>query len=257
MDPLGLGLGFGIQNVESRQTCNMAIAESYAPSRRCKYLCKLLKEKREHLWNEYMHFVAQVQMEKMYTKRSEQDPNPINDGETFTMLEFAFIPLKAQQDKEMEIAGKNIWWRAMHGFRKQNRPFLIGTLQETGIMDEHQWKHPDNKPAGEATWAEPGETPYYATWPVQAYCDTFFVSNGLLLSCVKGKPFYSIDWWKGEDNDPVYISYWGKRPRTVLKITLKVTGGTIKCKSGSSEPDLLDEEWADEDFHANWGVAEK
>ncbi|RWV84859.1 hypothetical protein GW17_00053397 [Ensete ventricosum] len=72
-------------------------------------------------------------------------------------------------DKEIEIVG-NIWLRAIHGFRKQNRPFLIGTLQETGIIDEHQWKHPDNKPAGEATWAEPGETPYYATWPVQAYC---------------------------------------------------------------------------------------
>ncbi|RWV77336.1 hypothetical protein GW17_00061852 [Ensete ventricosum] len=33
------------------------------------------------------------------------------------------------------------------------------------------------------------------------------------------------------------------------EITLKITGGTMKCKSNSLEPDLIDEEWDDEDVH--------
>ncbi|RRT53829.1 hypothetical protein B296_00036371 [Ensete ventricosum] len=38
------------------------------------------------------------------------------------------------------------------------------------------------------------------------------------------------------------------------QITLKITGGAIKCKSNSLEPDLIDEEWADEDVELQYGT---
>ncbi|RWW29236.1 hypothetical protein GW17_00006248 [Ensete ventricosum] len=99
----------------------------------------------EHSWNEYIDFTAKIPFVNMYEKTQEQRGTARKDDEqSFTMLEFAFIPLRAQLDlgipHETHIDNKHIAWKAIHGFIKQNRPFIIGNYNtRKNKSEETQW----------------------------------------------------------------------------------------------------------------------
>ncbi|KAJ8466049.1 hypothetical protein OPV22_028601 [Ensete ventricosum] len=106
----------------------------------------------EHSWNEYMDFTAKIPFVKMYEKTEEQQRGARQDDEqSFTMLEFAFIPLRAQLDlgiHETHIDNKHIAWKAIHGFTKQNMPFILGNYNtQKNKSEETQWQKPEgNRP---------------------------------------------------------------------------------------------------------------
>ncbi|RWW33480.1 hypothetical protein GW17_00001819 [Ensete ventricosum] len=202
----------------------------------------------EHSWNEYIDFTAKIPFVKMYENTEEQRRGARQDDEqSFTMLEFAFIPLRAQLDlgiHETHIDNKHIAWRAIHGFRKQNRPFILGNYNtQKNKSEETQWQKPEGQPAWNALWTQPGDTLLFASWPVQAYCESFAMSNSIMLTYSTKKAVSEKIWLHHADQEPQSEEQrTSKTYLEELQITLKITGGAMKCKSNSSEPELIDEE---------------
>ncbi|RZS17292.1 hypothetical protein BHM03_00049414 [Ensete ventricosum] len=210
----------------------------------------------EYSMNEYIDFTAKIPFVKMYEKTLEQRRAERKDDEqSLTMLEFAFIPLQAQLDlgilHEVHIDNKHVAWKAIHGFRKQNRPFIIGNYNtRKNKSEETQWQKPEEQPAWNALWTQPGDTTLFASWPVQAYCQSFAMSNSIMLTYATEEDIAQKIRLHHADQEPQSEKQsTSKTYSEELQITLKITGGAMKCKSNSSEPDLIEEEWADEDVY--------
>lgn len=110
-------------------------------------------------------------MDQAITTRRSQQADTIGKGEVFSLLEFAFVPLKhALQKPEFLEKEKFIQWVHINTFDKQWRPFAIGVFKKDERVHPRQWHQIHEVDVAQEEESEITHIiHYFAAWPLQMY----------------------------------------------------------------------------------------
>ncbi|CAL9208288.1 unnamed protein product (mitochondrion) [Musa hybrid cultivar] len=242
---------------------------------------------------ENMALAAQMSVEQLYPHfplnidrfSEESAPMQIRGNNTFSLFEFAFIPLLVQE--KIKASHQNIEWQVQIPFKRQWRPFSIGVLQKDKLMGEEDWIKSDVVFQGR-DGLQGGDIAYYAAWPLQIYCKGFRTSNAFRLTFIRDEE-WKLDGWIGKGTlgsgeitrgtgavspeavasssevEPVSVDigagsseaevfYNSNEPidsqrfiRETVEVTLKITGGTVRERAAEGEEPITSEVWEPED----------
>lgn len=242
---------------------------------------------------ENMALAAQMSVEQLYPTfplsidrfSEESAPKQIRGNNTFSLFEFAFIPLLVQE--KMKASHQNIEWQVQIPFKRQWRPFSIGVLQKDELMGEEEWINSDVVFQGR-DGLQGGNIAYYAAWPLQIYCKGFRTSNALRLTFIRDEE-WQLDGWIGKgtlgsgeitletgavsseavdsssevesvsvdiraESSEDEVVHNSNSPidsqryiRETVEVTLKITGGTVRERAAEGEEPITSEVWEPED----------
>ncbi|CAD5197586.1 unnamed protein product [Musa acuminata subsp. malaccensis] len=151
-----------------------------------------------HKRGEYIHLAAQMLYYEIYNVEVDRAPAPVNQGESFSLLEFAFVPLrKLEEDCQNRkiVHSQNIEWKIQNTYRRQWRPLSVGILSKEAPVHNLQWLTVAEERERHKREFRKEDIAYFAAWPLQAYCKGFSTSNGMRMTYINSL-FWDEFWIK-------------------------------------------------------------
>lgn len=81
-------------------------------------------------------------MTQVLTKRTVEGRDMVNIDDVFSLLDFAFVPLKPKTNNLMErLRDQLVRWNLFHTFDRQHRPLTLAVLQQKDCEPDLHWEH--------------------------------------------------------------------------------------------------------------------